>query len=567
MRKQRRLYLIACSAIVAAFVVLYGVPGMVQAEPSAAVQKQVCAQPPAPGSIVTNPAEIPNLNSSSPVNLTALKIPSGQNCYLADGNVVAPTLRVNPTQADKTILLNLTNQLTGESKPLTLQNDCILTRGMAPPNSTNLHFHGLNVSPQCHQDEVVKTVVTPNQYFQYQIAIPARETPGLYWYHPHVHMQSEDQVLSGLTGAIIVEGIKKFNNRAAQLPERVFVLRDISNTEQECTYPYEPKCPPAKDISINSVPIRYLGSDQQGKPQYDPPAVIPMEPNQEQFWRVANTAADTYFDLQVTYDGTAVPLELVALDGVPINADYNKPQDQTLPVQHILLPPAARAEFIIKGPKANVKDAQFLTLKYDTGKQGDNDPQRTIAKIDTQAVRSALVATTPAIAAVTESQVDLTQVSGDRFSGLSQTTPVKQRTLYFSEEGDAFYITEEGKTPHVFDPGAPPDITVTEGDTEDWIVENHAQEAHAFHIHQIHFLVLESPDSNEVGTLRDTINLPTWNPDPNKPDLKKTPYPHVKLRMDFRGVKHGSSIAGTFVYHCHILEHEDKGMMAKIQVN
>ena len=566
MRKQRRLYLIACSAIVAAFVVLYGVPGMVQAESSAAVQKQVCAQPPAPGSIVTNPAEIPNLNSSSPVNLTALKIPSGQNCYLADGNVVAPTLRVNPTQADKTILLNLTNQMTGESKPLTLQNDCILTRGMAPPNSTNLHFHGLNVSPQCHQDEVVKTVVTPNQYFQYQIAIPARETPGLYWYHPHVHMQSEDQVLSGLTGAIIVEGIKKFNNRAAQLPERVFVLRDTPNTEQKCTYPYAPKCPPAKDISINSVPIRYLGSDQKGKPQYDPPAVIPMEPNQEQFWRVANTAADTYFDLQVTYDGTAVPLELVALDGVPINADYNKPQNQTLPVQHILLPPAARAEFIIKGPKANVKDAQFLTLKYDTGKQGDNDPQRTIAKIDTQAVRSALVATTPAIAALTESQVDLTQVSGDRFSGLSQMTPVKQRTLYFSEEGDAFYITEEGKTPHVFDPGAPPDITVTEGDTEDWIVENHAQEAHAFHIHQIHFLVLQSPDSNEVGTLRDTINLPTWNPDPNKPDLKKTPYPHVKLRMDFRGVKHGSSIAGTFVYHCHILEHEDKGMMAKIQV-
>ena len=557
MRKRMRIYLIACSAIIAAFVIFSGMQGEAQTNPSSAVQSQVCPQPPAAGSIVTNPPKIGNLNSSSPVNLTALKFVPGQDCYLANGNVVAPTLMVNPTQVGKTIGLNLTNRLTGESNPTTLQNDCILTGGMAPSNSTSLHFHGLNVSPQCHQDEVVKTVITPNQYFQYQIAIPAKETPGLYWYHPHIHMQSEEQVLSGLTGAIIVEGIQKFNNRAAQLPERVFVLRDtrLVNTEQKCPYPYGPNCPPAKDISINSVPIRYLGN---GK--YDPAAVIKMKANQEQFWRVANTAADTYFDFQVTYDGTAQALELVALDGVPIDTDSGKPQDQTLPVQHILLPPAARAEFIIKVPGANVKEAQLLTLKYNTGSQGDNDPKRTIARIDTQEVLSASVAE-PATAAVTESEVDLTQVSGDRFSGLSQITPVKQRTLFFSEDADNFYITVQGNTPKVFAPGAPPDITVKEGDIEDWIVENRSQEAHAFHIHQIHFLVLKSSEPNEIGILRDTINVPSWNGDPN------TPYPHVKLRMDFRGAQYGSSIAGTFVYHCHILEHEDKGMMAKIQVN
>ncbi|MBA3923172.1 MAG: multicopper oxidase domain-containing protein, partial [Nostocaceae cyanobacterium] len=93
--------------------------------------------------------------------------------------------------------------------------------------------------------------------------------------------------------------------------------------------------------------------------------------------------------------------------------------------------------------------------------------------------------------------------------------------------------------------------------TEDWIVENRAQEAHAFHIHQIHFLVLLSPESSEVGMLRDTISIPAW-------DGKSTTYPQVRLRMDFRGK--GSSIAGTFVYHCHILEHEDGGMMGSIEV-
>ncbi|MEH1874381.1 multicopper oxidase family protein [Nostoc sp.] len=551
-----RIYLIACSAIVALFVIFSGVQGVAQTGLSSAVQKQVCAQP-AAGSIVTNPPNLGKLGLSSPVNLTALKVSPMQDCYLANGNVVAPTLRVNPTQAGNTILVNLTNRLTGESNATTLKNDCILTGGTTPSNSTNLHFHGLNVSLQCHQDEVVKTVIRPNQYFQYQIAIPAGEPPGLYWYHPHIHMQSENQVLKGLTGAIIVEGIQKFNNRAAQLPERVFVLRDtpLVNTKQQCGYPYGLNCPPANDISINSVPIRYLGN---GK--YDPAAVIQMQVNQEQFWRVVNTAANTFFDLQVTYDGTAQKLELVALDGVPINSDSGNPQDHTLPVQHILLPPAARAEFIIKGPGANIKNAQLVTLKYDTGSQGNNNPKRTIARIDPQVVPSVSSAKTTT-AAITEPEVDLTQMSGNRFAGLSQMTPVNQRRLFFSEDGSNFYITVQGNKPKLYTPGAPPDITVTEGNTEDWIVENRSQESHAFHIHQIHFLVLESSAPNEIGILRDTIDLPSWNGNPN------TPYPHVKLRMDFRGAQHGSSIAGTFVYHCHILGHEDRGMMAKIQVN
>lgn len=73
---------------------------------------------------------------------------------------------------------------------------------------------------------------------------------------------------------------------------------------------------PSKDISINTVPIKY-----QGNGNYDPPAVIRMNSNEQQFWRVANTAADTYFDLQLTYDGTPQQLNLVALSCVPINAD------------------------------------------------------------------------------------------------------------------------------------------------------------------------------------------------------------------------------------------------------
>ncbi|MEH1939761.1 MAG: multicopper oxidase domain-containing protein [Nostoc sp.] len=540
-RQLRQLLKIASSVFFALFVVIYALQGRAQTISSSSV----CALPPA-GSIVNNPPEIRNPDTAHPANFTVVNIAPKQNCYVANGNLQAPTLRVSPAKAN--LVLKLTNQLPGQVKEAQDQScQRRYSGGMAPPNSTNLHFHGLSISSKCHQDEVVRTVVKPKGTFEYNISIPQGEPPGLYWYHPHVHMQSEAQVLSGLTGAIIIEGIGKYNKQAAQFPERVFVLRD---TDLLKYFDYQQ---PLKDISINSVPIRYKGSGI-----YDPPAIIQMKPNQEQFWRVANTAADTFFDLQVQYNSIAQPLKLVAMDGVPINAD-GQLQYQNKSVYHIILPPGGRAEFAIKGPGASVKDAKFLTLNYRTGTQHDNNPQRTIARIQTQATSSAS-ASNP------ELSVDLSKVSGNRFSGLNQNNSVKQRKLYFSQtaanvEPEQFYITAEPNKPKVYDPNfQTPDITVKEGTTEDWIVENRSLEVHTFHIHQIHFLVLNSSDPSEIGIMRDTINIPIWNGKPN------TPFPSVKLRMDFRGIQNGTSIAGIFVYHCHVLGHEDKGMMGSIEV-
>jgi FtsP/CotA-like multicopper oxidase with cupredoxin domain len=92
------------------------------------------------------------------------------------------------------------------------------------------------------------------------------------------------------------------------------------------------------------------------------------------------------------------------------------------------------------------------------------------------------------------------------------------------------------------------------GAVEDWTVENRTQESHEFHIHQIHFVkVAENGNPVSDGQYLDTINLPYWS--------GTGPYPSLTLRMDFRGVT-----PGDFVYHCHILAHEDAGMMAMIRV-
>jgi FtsP/CotA-like multicopper oxidase with cupredoxin domain len=98
---------------------------------------------------------------------------------------------------------------------------------------------------------------------------------------------------------------------------------------------------------------------------------------------------------------------------------------------------------------------------------------------------------------------------------------------------------------------------VRQGDVEDWIIENRSTELHAFHIHQLHFLLLDwSGVPVNEPFLRDTVNVPYYN-------ATMLQYPSVRLRMDFRD----PNIVGTFVYHCHLLEHEDGGMMGIIRVD
>jgi FtsP/CotA-like multicopper oxidase with cupredoxin domain len=119
-----------------------------------------------------------------------------------------------------------------------------------------------------------------------------------------------------------------------------------------------------------------------------------------------------------------------------------------------------------------------------------------------------------------------------------------------------FYITEAGKERTVFDPAAGPDITVKQSEVEDWILENRSRELHAFHLRHLHFKLRQwmKVDVNEPF-LRDTVIIPYFDPESND-------FPRVVVRMDFRG----PNTAGVFPCHCHLLGHEDGGMMGTIRV-
>jgi FtsP/CotA-like multicopper oxidase with cupredoxin domain len=532
---------------------------------------------PAVGSAVPEPEDLRSQNGVLSVQLTARnqreKDGSTRYCYIYGDGVQSPNLRLKPGDL---LILKLKNDRSDPNqsapvrqqlKPGAVSSVDPCQSGAMASTSTNLHFHGLTVPPICHQDDVLKTSVQPTDPpFEYRFRIPENEPPGLYWYHPHIHGFSKAQVIGGASGALIVEGIERANPDLAGLPERVMIIRDQDllnpNSPPSKSEPVVPKMlierdgdsanngtgfgKPAKDLSINYVPVPY--------PDY-PPATVKMKPGERQLWRVLNASAITYLHLAVLLDRKPQNLGIVALDGVPINTD-GVTKNVLNGQNHIGIPPGGRAEFIVEGPPVGVSGL-LVTRTVDTGAGGENDPNRALAILvpsaDAPEPHSRL-ASSPA------------PLPPSTLPWIGNVLPVRTRRLYFSERlldpndpnsATTFFITEDGKTPAAFDPSnGVPDIVVKQGDVEDWIIENRSTELHAFHIHQIHFLMMDwSGVPVNEPFLRDTINVPYYNG-------HTLAYPSVRLRMDFRD----PNSVGTFVYHCHLLEHEDGGMMGLIRV-
>ena len=544
--------------------------------------KDACPRP-APGATVAEPADLRSVHGELNVHFSFRSEVDASGatryCYVAQNGEESPTLRVHPGD---TLVISLKNEMAAEEKK---SNASAKGTGATMPSmthheaagscagggvmaayATNLHFHGLAIPPKCHQDEVLSTsVLASDAPYEYRVQIPANQPPGLYWYHPHLHGFSKVQVLGGASGALIIEGIERANPALADLPERVIVIRDqdllnpnaaparigeaapaiVLDPDGDARNTGSGTGKPAKDLSVNFVPVPY--------PNYEH-AVIQGKAGEKQLWRILNASAITYLNLQMLWNGLPQDFGVVALDGVPINA--NGQGRGIVYENHAGVPPGGRAEFVVTLPVEGVK-AELLTRSVNTGAGGENDPVRPLASIvgskNAPALQSKLAAAPEPL-------------PKSNLPWLGSVQPAHERRLYFTEKlqdpndpnsPTTFYITVEGQQPVAFDPNSTtPNIVVRQGDVEDWYIENRTQELHAFHIHQIHFMLTEwfGVTVNEPF-LRDVINVPFW-------DGKTKKYPSVKLRMDFRD----PAIVGVFPYHCHLLEHEDGGMMGLVRV-
>jgi FtsP/CotA-like multicopper oxidase with cupredoxin domain len=467
-------------------------------------------------------------------------------CFVTDDGKESPTLHVYPGDRINITLTNMVPPVPGAPVERVSNDTTVCGSPDMTVTSVNMHFHGTNTSPRCHSDETVHTLINSGETFTYTLRIPKDEPPGLYWYHPHVHGISSFALQGGSTGAIEVEGIANVQPAVAGLPERYLLLRDqrLGSQSSQGTDPNKPV--PNWDVSVNYVPVNYG--------RYIP-GIIRMQAGSHEFWRVVNAGANTIFDIKVMYDGVAQPLQIVAFDGVPTGSKDGKHQGTIVTQNDIMLPPSGRAEFIVAAPPSSANVATLSTESIDGGPAADSNPARPLAQI----------VTSDAPAKLPKAPEPTAPAGRIRFDDLANAKVTTERELFFSEknppgngelENTVFFITVDGQKEIPFDPNNPPAITTTRGAVERWRIENRTAEVHEFHIHQIHFLVEavnDVPIPKKQQQLYDVFQVPYWNG-------KGTPS-SITIKLDFRG-----PTVGDFVYHCHILDHEDMGMMAIIRV-
>ena len=452
--------------------------------------------------------------TATPVRLGAATNPiTGKSEFRYQGNDTPPVIRIRP---GTTLDVEYKNELAAQSKEQCVDHPCM--------NMTNLHFHGLHVSPNAPQDDALDMMASPGETLRYSVQVPPQQPPGLYWYHTHPHGESYVQDLDGMSGAIIVEGIERYVPEVLKMRERVMILRDVvlpkdpsesrkvmdaveMQTTQCGTAPEKPE----RAFTVNGVL----------RPKID------IAPGERQFWRIVNASPDRYADLEM--DGES--LEVVALDGMPLA--FHDPAIRTRSMTHVLIPPAGRVETIVTGPAADAR-AALRSLCFDTGPDGDSNPAMVLADV--------ISAQQPPVQ--THSGIGGKPVYATLQPGALKKIEASrpQFTVNFGEDKAGFYINGQK-----FEMSAGPMLAVDVGRLQHWRVVNSTNEVHPFHIHQVHFLAYAvdgKPIENPVWL--DTVNVSYGS--------------SVDLVMDFTD----PIIRGMSLFHCHLLNHEDKGMMAKI---
>src|SRR5579859_7324373 len=529
-------------------------------------------------------------------------------CYVFGNDAEAPVLRVRQG-AEMTVTLR--NEITDPQaisnflaiNKLETPNDGVpaakgiypVRAGMRHPATgmTNLHVHGFAVPPVAPQDDVLTVCTDPavgpaqcgQRAFTYRYEIPATMPAGLYWYHPHVHGEVQAQMLMGLSGAIVVEGPEDDARRAAGIEDRIFIVRQVQDLDSAGAEESPPPVPAATTAPQRLAPPRLGGAidtahevgcsnttglDEltlNGAPIVDgrqpDSALAPLQitAGTRQLWRFVNAATDAFLDLALLDEqGQPLPIEVVARDGAPLTDDAGHGLHPGLTKAPQFVPPAGRVEFLVTAPKAGGK-AYLVSHAVDTGCSGDIVPERRLA------VLTSVPAAPTAVAAAPAAPAPSVAATPDLFSGVLAHEPDRRRVIAFAEyprrgtdDQTDYYIVERkrGAELRPYEMGTPPVITVKAGTTEEWLVENWTNELHAFHMHQLHFRTLEV-DGKALAEppLLDVVTVPYAHVDD---DGMLVPG-RVRVRMRFP-----AELAGDIPFHCHLVDHEDNGMMAVLRV-
>jgi FtsP/CotA-like multicopper oxidase with cupredoxin domain len=471
----------------------------------------------------------------------------------------------------------------GETMPSCLHGD----------NTTNLHFHGTHVTPNGTGDNVMIDVypaghvpppvppsVTPNfSVFTNDFRIPSPppaanpvdpakkmtmgQAPGTHWYHAHKHGSVALQLMNGMAGAFIIEG--DFDDELEALmpglrqSEKVLVIQQIGD---QVNIQLDPTGQPG--VPLNTC----AGGDPRPLVNGQLQPAITMKPGEIQRWRFVNATMQqvsyltySFIGKDASNPGYAPVIRQIAYDGIQIAPErYNDPNFGL--AQQFTVAPGNRIDILVQAPAASGESLLAFKPVHGPPPAGCQPTTVTAPYLLQLTVAGAPVQMTfPTVANFPKMPAWL---EWDDTHPILMTRKLQFNWMNDSTKSNYGEPAINGK---VFDDTLNTAQVVDLNTEEEWTLENYWNSSiHPFHIHVNPFQVLEIFDpNNPVATQhtimqkpyiwRDTIAIPAStgtlaNPTPG----------YVKIRSRF------VDFPGTFVLHCHILDHEDRGMMQMVKI-
>jgi FtsP/CotA-like multicopper oxidase with cupredoxin domain len=487
-------------------------------------------------------------------------------------------------------------------------NHIVIERPMEmKPLDTNLHMHGFE-GPASEDNVFLSTLSTPMHACEYVYHLPSTQPAGTYFYHPHPHGASSDEVGGGLAGVWIVDPPKP------QLPATDDHVLFLSYA-----IPYQPDQKPLNEKPFWFAAAAYNTAHRAGRPvTYDPfnppdwtfdmplradgvswwsrrcdgtrtdvkltvngsatPARLTVSAGNTQLLRIVSGIGDGSKQISLRDEaGRTVPMHIVEIDGRPVSGDSAHPLARYISTNHYELAPASRIDVLV-----NVPAGQELALHTDSHCEGyegmrelsydlvriyglarRNEPK---AIVDSQAI-AASSGQTPARRLLAYARAHPSLIHRRALTYTQYMFPTHKR----GEVNFAFFLTDTTNPNFVehsynpqYVPGDPyptnPDIVVKQGSIEEWYLINTTPDRHSFHIHQMSYVLENGPGGVPVSL--DVTDVPSGTivPIPGADRIRVHPS-ITKVLLDFRHVP-----KGTFLFHCHMLFHEDHGMMGIIRV-
>lgn len=372
---------------------------------------------------------------------------------------------------------------------------------------TNLHFHGLHLSPEGNQDNVFLHI-KPNETFTYELDIHPDQRAGTYWYHPHIHGFVAEQLFKGLAGLIIVRGDLDDIPEIAAAQEEFLVLQDFALDERGGMM---------GNNQMNLMAGRE-GNLLTVNGLYDPT----IKPTKDLLrLRLLNASPSRFYRMKIE----GQKLTQIATDGGALG--------QPIQIDELLLTPGQRAEVLIATKDLPQIPVHLLSLPYQRGNMGMMGSQ-------SRSSIQSLMNFAPADFQPNAVEIPTQLVA---IEPLPEPTKTRKFTLNHGMvpgQGMAFLINGESYQDR-------PQTTVDLDTVEEWELVNTGTMEHPFHVHVNKFQVVSRDGVPEPNLAwRDTVLVRVGET--------------VRIRMAFK------DFAGKTVYHCHILDHEDLGMMGQLEI-